>query len=705
MAGQVTKEHLSRNAYIYIRQSSQRQVEQHTSGRQVQYNLTQRAKHLGWSDNQINIIDEDLGVSATGTKKRTGFEKLINHICQGKIGAIFFLYSSRLSRNGKDWYTTIALCSLFNVLIIDRDTIYDPRLPGDRLSLGMQASFSEFEVNQMQIRAREAIEQKASKGELFSLLPAGFVLTEDRCHVELDPDLRIQQAIRGVFTCFDQLGSGKQVTIWYQHNQIELPVRDKRKGVKINWRIPDYHTVYRILTNPLYAGIYMYPKTKTRLRIEDGNIVKKSGLKANNDEHVVLIYDLFPAYITKEQYHRNQQILQANAIMKSDTNTGAPKQGKSILTGLLFCAQCSRKIRVRYPSSDSYPFYFCASELHTNIRKGCISFGGRHLDSLVVNEIINVLQPQAIEAAHRAEEKLEQLAKQQSDSVYFALEQARYEANRIERQVNKVDPENHHVFDTLIQRWQKALEKVDERNRQYEQCQAQHQPMTDQDKQRLFELADDLKNVWYNPNTDARIKKRIVRLLIKQVWVKLIGEKTITATIHWHGGVHTEYEFQRRFRRATVNKQPVVPMSIQDLIRKLAPVCDDKQIARILNRHDYPADKDQTWSQGHVLQFREQYNIAPFSKQQYSKQNLVTLKQAAQLLNVSMTTISQMIESKIIHANQVIKYAPWEIDKHELEKPAVDHYLKQMKRGNQIVYNENQLPLDINIKMTKSFNK
>jgi len=697
MAGEVTKEHISRKAYIYIRQSSQRQVEQHTSGRQVQYNLTQRAKHLGWPDNHIDIIDEDLGVSASGTKKRTGFEKLLSHICQGKVGAIFFLYSSRLARNGKDWHTTIAMCSLFNVLIIDRDSIYDPRLPGDRLSLGMQASFSEFEVNQMQLRAQEAILQKASKGELFSLLPAGFVLTEDRCHVELDPDQRIQQAIAGVFTRFDQFASARQVAIWHQKNQIELPVRDIRKGFKINWRIPDYHTVYRILTNPLYAGIYMYPKTKTRLRIKDGNIIKASGLKADKNENLVLIYDLFPAYITKEQYQRNQQILDENAIMKPDTSKGAPREGKSILTGLLFCAHCSRKLRVRYPSSDSYPYYFCAAEVNTNIRKGCISFGGRYLDSLVVNEIIKVLQPQAIKAAHLAEKKLQQLAQEQKDSHYFALEQARYEANRIERQLNKVDPEKNLVFGTLTQRWQEALEKVDHFQNQYQQSQVQHQPLAEKDKQRLFELADDLTKVWYNPKTDARIKKRIVRLLIKQVWVKLIGEKTIKATVHWHGGVHTEYEFQRRFRRSTVKKQAVFPISIQDLIRKLARVCDDKQIARIVNRHGYPADENQTWSQSHVLQFREQYKIAQFSEQQYTKQNLVTLKQAAQILRVSMATISQMIESKIIQANQVIKYAPWEIDNHELEKPAVKHYLNQMKKGTQVVYNENQLPLEINI--------
>ncbi len=243
MPGEITREHLSRIANIYIRQSSQRQVEKHSSGRQVQYNLVQRAKSLSWADEKIKIIDEDLGISATGTKKRSGFEKLLSHICLGKIGAIFFLYASRLARNGKDWHTVLNMCSLFNVLIIDRSAIYDPRLPNDRLWLGMQGSFSEYEVSQMQLRAREAILQKASKGELFTLLPAGFVVTENRCRVELDPDQRIQQAIRSVFTRFDQLASVRQVYIWYQQHQIELPIRDIRKGFKLNWRIPAYHTV------------------------------------------------------------------------------------------------------------------------------------------------------------------------------------------------------------------------------------------------------------------------------------------------------------------------------------------------------------------------------------------------------------------------------------------------------------------------------
>jgi DNA invertase Pin-like site-specific DNA recombinase len=701
MPGEITRDHLSRLAYIYIRQSSQRQVEQHSSGRQVQYNLVQRAKDLGWADEKIKIIDEDLGVSATGTNRRSGFEKLLSHICRGKIGAIFFLYASRLARNGKDWHTVLNLCSLFNVLIIDRSASYDPRLPNDRLWLGMQGSFSEYEVSQMQLRAREAILQKASKGELFTLLPAGLVVTEDGRHVELDPDQRIQQAIGGVFARFDQLRSVRQLTIEYQKNQLELPVRNIRNGFQLQWRIPAYHTVYRILTNPLYAGIYRYPRTKTITRIKDGNIVKTSGHKLAKDDKVVLIHDLFPAYITKEQYYRNQQIIADNATMKSSTSSGAPREGKSILSGLLFCGHCSRKLWVRYPASDSYPYYFCAGEVNADIRNGCISFGGRYLDLLVVNEMMNVVQPQAVEVAMRAEHKLHQQTQQQSEARCYALAQARYEADRIERQLNQVDPANHLVFNTLTQRWQQALEQVDDLYHQYQQFESQHQPLNEQQRQRLFELADDLTKVWYHPQADAKIKKRIIRLLIKQVWVKLINDKTIKATIHWHGGVHTEYEFQRRHRRATVNKPSALPLSIQELIGKLARVCDDKQIARILNRHGYPTVENQTWSQSHVLQFRKQYNIAPFSQQEYAKQNLVTLKQAAQILQVSMATILQLIQSKIIQANQVIKHAPWQIDRNELDKPAVKHYLSQMKKGRPVVYNNDQLLLNINEKDDK----
>ena len=693
MPAEVTKEHYHRKAYIYIRQSSQRQVMQHQSSREVQHNLVYRARVLGWPDRNIEIIDEDLGISATGTKLRTGFDKLLANICLGNIGGLFFLYASRLARNGKEWHHTLEMCSLFHVLIIDRDTIYDPRLPNDRLWLGMQGSFSEYEVSQMQIRAKEAILLKASKGELIKLLPAGFIATEDH-RIELDPDQRIQCAIDGVMKRFEELLSVRQVSMWYQKNQIELPVRNIRKGFKINWRIPDYHTIYRILTNPLYAGIYMYPKTKTITRIKNGKIVKTSGHRVTKEDKPVLIYDLFSSYINKEQYYRNQQIIADNATMNAHKNKGAPREGKSLLAGLLRCGHCSRKLWVRYPSDKGYPYYFCGGEVAVNVRKGCLSFSGRKLESIVENEIIKVLQPQAIRAAILAEEKSHQRAKEKTSSLYYALEQARYEANRIERQYNSVEPENHLVSATLAQRWQEALEKVEELDDQYNQSLLQQQPITQQERKQLFCLADDLKRVWNHPNSDAKIKKRLVRLLIQEIWVKFAEEKKIKATIHWHGGVHSEYEFERRHKRSTQKENTKKQISTSDLIRKLVRVCDDKQIARILNRLGYLADNNLTWSQSLVFDLRQKYSIPKFSEEEYEKHGFVNLKQAAQILKVSMSTVLQMIEIGLIHANQIIKHAPWEIDKHEIYKPDVKYFLSKIKKGKVASYNKDQLTID-----------
>jgi len=696
MSEKITQEHLIRLALLYIRQSSQRQVIEHQFGQQVQYDVVERAKELGWPEKKIKIIDEDLGLTATGTGERPGFEKLLSQICLGKVGAIFILYASRLARNGKDWHTILQMCALFNVLIIDRNTVFDPRQANDRLWLGMQGSFSEYESSQMLIRAKEAILQKASQGKLFKMLPAGFELTEDRERIELDPDQRVQQAIRGVFSRFDQLLSVRQVAIWYQQHKIEVPVRNIRKPTELKWRIPDYDTIYRIMDNPYYAGIYMYPKTKTITRLEDGIIVKTSGHKNAPDDITVVINDLFPSYITNEQYQKNKQIIADNAVMKPNTTTGAPREGKSILAGLLFCGHCSRKLWVRYPSKNSYPYYFCGGEVNANIRQGCISFGGRNLESLVVDEIIKVLQPEAIEATIRAQQQWQKQAAQESDAAFYALEQARYEANRIERQLKRVEPEKYLVFKTFTQRWQEALEKVHELEDRYDQLKTQQPSVTDEDKQRLFELADDLTTVWYHPKSDARIKKRIVRLLIKQIWVKLVGEKTIHATIHWHGGVHTELELNRRHRRSSKKDVPKQPCSIHELIKKLVCVCDDMQIARILNLHNYPNKDGQSWSQSHVTQLRQHHHIAPFSEQAYSKLDKVTLEQAADILHVSMSTVSKMIRFKLIQANQVIKHAPWEIDRHELEKPAVKKYLMQLNKNKRVTCDENQITFDLN---------
>jgi len=515
MPGEVTQSHLERIVYIYVRQSSQSQVEKNKSSREVQYNLVNRAKALGWTDDLIEIIDEDLGVTATGTKERTGFEKILANICLGKVGAIFMLYASRLARNGREWHQVLEMCSLFNVLIIDRDTIFDSSLANDRLWLGMrpkevpvvQGSFSEYEVKQMQIRAREAIMNKASRGEFIKMLPAGLVATEDN-RIELDPDERIRQAISGVFKRFSELGSIRQVGIWYQQNRIELPVRaGTRKGFPIVWRIPVNSTIHGILTNELYAGIYKYPKTKTITRVVAGKVVKSKGHRTTEEDKVFIIEDLFVSYISKQEYYRNQKMIAENANKYGQPIPGAVREGGSILNGLLRCGHCGRKLCVRYRSVSTSPFYYCRGARSLNASRGCISFNARNLEQLIAEEIIKVLQPQAITAALLAEEKYSEQLKQRRDIKYYALEQARYEASRLERQYNSIDPENYLVSKTLVSRWQQALEKAAELERQYNQLLSEHQKLSDQQRDRLYELSADLAGVWNDAQSDGKIKK------------------------------------------------------------------------------------------------------------------------------------------------------------------------------------------------------
>jgi len=702
MPGEVTQLHLERIVYIYVRQSSQSQVEKNKSSQEVQYDLVYRAKAFGWTDDQIVIIDEDLGITATGTKERTGFEKILANICLGNVGAIFILYASRLARNGREWHQVLEMCSLFNVLIIDRDTVYDPSLPNDRLWLGMQGSFSEYEVKQMQIRAREAIMNKASKGEFIKMLPAGLVATEDN-RIELDPHERIRQAIAGVFKRFSEMGSIRQVSIWYQDNKIELPVREgKKKGFPIVWRIPVNSTIHGILTNEFYAGIYKYPKTKTITRVVDGKVVKSKGHRTTADDKVFLIEDLFVSYISKEEYHRNQQMIAENANKYGQPVPGAVREGSSILCGLLRCGHCGRKLCVRYRSGTSSPFYFCRGARSLNATHGCISFNASKLEQLIFQELMKLLQPQAIKAALLAEEKYGEELKEKRDIKYYALEQARYEASRLERQYNSIDPENYLVSKTLVSRWQQALEKVADLEGQYHQLFSEHQKLTDQQRDRLHNLAADFSLVWADPKSDGKIKTRIVRLLVKEIWVKkILDDKKLEITVHWHGGVHTQYELNRRCQRSKSKGQDTNQLSTEQLFQKLALVCEDKQIARILNRIGYVAESfagNGSWTEYKVKQLRDQYGIGEFSNEAYSNKGLVNLKTASKQLGTSKDTVINMIKHGIIAANQVIAHAPWEIANSELTKPEVQHYISTVKRGRPVSCNLDQLKLIIDDK-------
>ena len=316
--------------------------------------------------------------------------------------------------------------------------------------------------------------------------------------------------------------------------------------------------------------------------------------------------------------------------------------------------------------------------------------------------MLTVLQPQAIKAALLAEEKYGAALNQKRDSKYYALEQARYEASRLERQYNSIDPENYLVSKTLVSRWQEALEKVAELERQYTQLLSEHQKLNDVQRVQLFELANDVTRVWNDPKSDGKIKSRLVRLLVQEIWVKKISDdKKLEVTVHWHGCVHTQYELPRRYQRTKSKDQDNKQLSTEQLFQKLSLICEDKQIARILNRIGYTAESlagNGSWTEYKIKQIRDQYGIGEFSKETYSKKGLVNLKTASKQLGTSKDTVINMIKHGIIEANQVIAHAPWEIAQSELTKPEVKHFISTVKRGRPVSHNSDQLKFGLDDK-------
>jgi ribosomal protein L7/L12 len=555
----------------------------------------------------------------------------------------------------------------------------------------MKASVSEYEVKQLQVLSRAAILNKAQRGQLFHNLPAGLIKNEVD-QVELDPDQRVQQAYYTIFAKFDEFGSIRQVYKWFHREGLEIPVRLYQNGVGLTWRVPTYSTLNNILTNPLYAGIYMYPRTKTKTRVVDGRVVKTHGHRTTSEDNPVLIKNLFQGYISGEKFERNQKIIANNTNMRGKMAQGAAREGTSLFAGLLRCGHCSRKLMVHYPAGKTVPHYFCPRNRKVAEAKSCLYFSGRVLETYVSQQILEVLALHAIEAAMLAEEKFNRTIRQKADAFSYAFEQAKYEAERIERQLNATEPENHLVYRTLTSRWQLALEKVEALESQYQKATAQQEPLSETERADLFALAGDLQTVWDHPETDSKTRTRLVRLLVKEIWVKAADPATLQATIHWQGGVHTEFHFKRsRAKRGqgNVKEQPV------EIIKKLALVCEDQQIVRILNLNGIKTKENRTWCEFEVSACREQHKIAAFSQTEADKRSFVNLQSAAKILGLSLASVRELIKCGLIEARQVIKYAPWEIEKTEIEKPAVLRAAQALKKGQKILFHENQQELNL----------
>ena len=404
MSEKIKQQHLERGAYVYVRQSTPYQVRNNLESKERQYALEGRAQQLGFS--KVVVIDEDLGRSGSGIQERPGFGRLLASVCQGLAGAVFALEASRLARNNRDWHHLVDLCALTETLLIDCDGIYDPRQLNDRLVLGLKGTMSEFELGLLRQRAREAFEQKVRRGFALWEVPVGFIRTEEG-QIEKTPDRQVQQAVVSVFRKFQQLGSARQATIWFREEQILVPkTKPGTAGQEVIWGVPSSGRIRQMLKNPCYAGTFAYGKTAARTRIEEGRARQSSRYRKPQNEWKVLLLGHHPGYISWEEYLENQQRLEANVALYEGEGSGAAKLGAALLSGLLRCGQCGRKLQVVYSgTSGRVPRYVCRGDRGDRESSRCLTVGSLRLDRAVAQSVLAAIQPAGIEAAVKLTER------------------------------------------------------------------------------------------------------------------------------------------------------------------------------------------------------------------------------------------------------------------------------------------------------------
>src|SRR6202030_2870820 len=657
----ITTEHLARRAYVYIRQSTADQLTHNHESRRRQYGLVDRARQLGWTT--VEVIDDDLGRSGGGIA-RPGFERLLAAICEARVGAVLAIEASRLARNGRDWHTLIEFCGLVGTIIVDEDGIYDPRHPNDRLLLGMKGTMSELELSLFRQRSHEALKQKARRGALFLRLAAGYVKV-GRDRIEKDPDQRVQDALKLVFSKFAEFQSARQVHVWLRDEGIVLPVKSRNTEERgIIWRLPAYNTVHNILTNPIHAGAYAFGRTTSKVSVEEGRKRVRRGVRRPVAEWDVLLKDQHEGYITWEQFERNQRVIADNATGKgSATVKGAVRRGELLLAGLLRCGHCGRKLHVAY--SGKIGRYNCYGARANHGTKRCISIGGLGTDAAVNAEILRILRRLAIDAAVKALEAQATETSAAQRQLELALQQARYEAAHARRQYDAVDPANRLVAGELERRWNEALQAIAKLEGEIAALIARRRPpLGEPERQQLVALGADLERAWLHPAATAATRKRILRAALTEIIVRKDGA-IIHAVPHWQGGDHTQLQVKQRLNAAG-RHNPRIPDDTIALVRELAWLMPDRQIARLLNRTRVETGHGNAWTQERVRGFRNHHDIAVFRDGEWAERGEITLEAAAKLIGVCNMTALRMLRRGDIKGRQACAGAPWVIRAEDL---------------------------------------
>jgi DNA invertase Pin-like site-specific DNA recombinase len=659
----VTSAHRQRVAVVYVRQSTPGQVEHHRESTARQYALAERARELGWTAEQVQVIDEDLGVSGSvvSVAKRSGFAHLTTEVALGHVGLVLGLEVSRLARSNADWYRLLDLCGVTDTLIGDADGVYHPSLFNDRLILGLKGTMSEAELHTLRARLDGGIRNKAARGELRRGLPVGFVWGDEDGEVRFHPDEAVTGAIRTVFDRFTELGSVRRVWLWFRAEGLSFPLQ-LHTGDTIRWVAATYTAIHHVLTNPVYAGAYTYGKTRRERYVDALGMVKQRSRRVPIAQWAVLLRDHHPGFIDWMTFEANQVRIDANVHPQPHQAGGAVREGTALLQGLAVCGHCGRRLRTHYRGRHATPGYHCAGK---DIVQGrgvyCLNVGGIAIDQAVVTAFLDAVTPAALDATLLTVQQLQAHHDAALVQWRLAVERARYETERAERRYRLVEPEHRLVARGLETEWEARLRDLATAEAELTRREHQHpRALSPEQRQHIHALGSDLRQVWAAPTTTDRDRKELLRTLLEDVIIAVTrAESRAQLTLRWRGGTLTTIELSlpRSGPRGIRTDEETLA-----LLPRLAAHYSDEVIAGILNKQGRVTATGERFTANQVGSLRRYRNIPRFQPPADPPVgDIVTIRRAAHLLGVVPSTIHRWINDGFIAGEQLTPGAPWRI--------------------------------------------
>jgi DNA invertase Pin-like site-specific DNA recombinase len=600
IAATIPRSSRERLACVYVRQSTHLQVRQHQESAERQYALRERAVGLGWPLSAIEIIDEDQGRSGSTAAHRPGFQQLVSQVSLGEVGLVLMLEASRLARNGSDWHRLIELCGLAGALIADEGAVYDPRDPNDRLLLGVKGTLSEAELFTLRLRLHAGRWNKARKGLLAFPLPVGYIRGADGGW-ELDPDAQVRERLEYLFATFQRLGIARAVVRELQALGLTLPARatTREEYGALVWKAPTLSAVVRLLTNPAYAGAYVYGRWRypgDRRSATTGKVAARAVPLA---DWPVLIHDHHPAYLSWEAFVQQRERLRANWYR--DGQPGAAREGRALLQGIVGCGVCGHKLHVQHWAARDRraPAYVCDRAYRDGAERTCQTVSARPVDAAVVAAFLDAVSPLRLELSRRVLERAEQERAARRHQWELQREQARYEARLAQRRYEAVDPDRRLVAAELERRWEEALTRVAQLDQAFAHAERETGiALTDAERAALDTLAQDLPAIWHAETTTDRERKQLLRFAIAAV--DLDGRThagQVEIQIHWRSGTITTVRVDRPRPGDGSLKTPAEALAF---IRELAPRISYAEIARRLNQQGWRTAFGHAFTSVHV---------------------------------------------------------------------------------------------------------